>query len=289
MVINHGIDLYREICCALGTDATFADYLGGVRSSGSKLDEPVLARLFDELHAIPFHVQMLSRCSFLHFGSTRQLTESGLELVRHDTGAEPAGTILDICTATYEGGVIDGTDAWIEGCCLRAPLSLAGRNVLVGVDVVEPFELPFGACLDLSPGTDRAGGAAWFVRYYGVDDTFKHAVDAGAMFCGQPLARWLRAAGVEETDVWSADTPAAERTLWNARVFPAEREHAGYRRWSWMLYIDRATVDQKRAFLAADRYSSAEIAVSVDQAAFHARRTEIRLDARRQRALMGIG
>jgi hypothetical protein len=56
-----------------------------------------------------------------------------------------------------------------------------------------------------------------------------------------------------------------------------------------MLDIDRATVGQKRAFLAADRYSSAEIAVRVDHAAFHARRAAIRLDASRQRALMGIG
>jgi fucokinase len=289
IALTHGIDLYREICCALGTDTTLEDYLRGVRSSGSKLAEPVLARLFEELRTIPFHVRMLRQCSFLHFGSTSQLITSGLELIRHDTGAAPYCTILSIGCATHGGGALDGADAWVEGCRLHAPVHLARRNVVVGIDVSEPLELPTGACLDLSPGMNREGRPVWFIRYYGIDDTFKHSVAGGATFCGKPLVAWLRAAGATEAEIWSGDTPEAERTLWNARVSPSESEHAAYRHWRWMLDIDRASPEQKRAFLAADRYSSAEIAVRVDHDAFHSRRAAIRADAIRMQSFVRRG
>jgi len=285
IALTHGIDLYREICCALGTGATFAEYLRTVRSSGSKLEEPVLGRLFAELRTIPFHVQMLGHCSFLHFGSTSQLISSGLELIAHDQGAPPSAAILAVGIATHDSGAIDGVDSWVEGCRLHAALHLDRRNVVVGVDVSEPFELPEGACLDLSPGVNREGRKVWFIRYYGIDDTFKNSVTGGATFCGKPLAAWLRAAGAADSDIWSANVPVSERTLWNARVFPAEGEHGRYRLWRWMLDIDHATAEQKINFLAADRYSSAEIAPRVDQAAFHRRRAAIRADAIRQSLL----
>lgn len=271
IVLTHGIDLYREICCALGTDATFDEYVDAVRSSGSKLEDSVLAGLFPELRNIPFHLQMLRQCSFLHFGSSSQLITSGEELVTLDTGVPPVSTLLTIGTEIESGGSIDGVDSWVEGCRVRAPLRLGGRNVVVGVDVFEPFELEAGACLDLSPGFNRDGRKIWFVRYYSVDDTFKHA-----KFCGRSLSAWLQAAGAADSEIWSGDIPESERTLWNARMFPAETEHEKYRCWQWMLDIDRATAEQKNSFLSADRYSSAEIAVRVDQDAWHASRAAIR-------------
>jgi hypothetical protein len=143
---------------------------------------------------------------------------------------------------------------------------------VTGVDVSEPFELLEGGCLDLSSGVDRHGEKVWFVRYYGVDDSFKHSVREGATFCGRPLTAWLQAAGASDVDIWGSGTADSEHTLWNARVFPGESEHAAYRLWSWMLDIDHATSAQKNSFLAADRYSSAEIAVLVDQDAFHRQR-----------------
>jgi hypothetical protein len=43
-----------------------------------------------------------------------------------------------------------------------------------------------------------------------------------------------------------------------------------------MFDIASATPEQKRGFRSADRYSSAEIAVRADPAAFYARRTALR-------------
>ena len=95
-VLSHGIDLYREICCALGTETTLAHYVRTARASRSMLDEALLASLFAALRPIPLNVQVLDECSFLHFGSTSQLISSGLELVAQDLGAPPATTILAI-------------------------------------------------------------------------------------------------------------------------------------------------------------------------------------------------
>jgi len=274
-ILSHVVDLYREICCAMGTEATLAHYVRTARSSRSLLDEAVLADLFAELRPIPFNVQVVDECSFLHFGSTSQLISSGLELVAQDLGA-PVTTILAIDNDVQGNGAIAGQEAWVEGCRLWAPLRLRGRNVVVGVDVVEPLEMPPGACLDVSAGVDRKGGKVWFIRCCGVDDTFKRSLKEGAVFCGHPLAEWLRASGAPLSSIWDDATPDEERTLWNARLFPAEEECGAFRRWLWMFDMAHATPEQKLGFRCADRYSSAEIAALADQAAFHARRAAIR-------------
>jgi hypothetical protein len=274
--LAHSIDLYREVCCALGTQTTFAHYLTAARSAKSTLDESAVAVLFAELHPIPLNLQVLDACSFLHFGSTSQLISSGLELAAQDLGAPPPSTILAIDNDMQANGVIAGHEVWVEGCRLRAPLRLLRRSVVVGVDVVEPLELPVGACLDVSSGLDRNGRQVCFIRCCGVDDTFKRSMADGATFCGQPLSDWLLAAGVPPSDIWDDATPEQERTLWNASVFPAEEAPGAFRRWLWMFNIACATPEQKLSFRSADRYSSAEIAVRADHAAFHARRAALR-------------
>jgi len=279
-ILSHGIDLYREICCALGTETTLAHYVKTARRCGSTLDEALLESLFADLHSIPLHLQVLDGCGFLHFGSTGQLISSGLELVIQDLGAPPATTILAIDNDVQAGGRINGREAWVEGCRLRAPLHLRRRNVVVGVDVFDPLELPEGACLDVSSGLDRNGGQAFFIRCCGIDDTFKRSMAEGATFCGKPLAEWLQAAGAPVAGIWDDETPEAERTLWNARMFPAGQEHGAFRRWLWMFDVDSATPAQKLEFVSADRYSSAEIAVRADHATFYARRAALRAAAK---------
>jgi fucokinase len=255
-MLAQGIDLYREICCALGTQTTFPHYLAAARSSGSKIAEPLLAEWFDQLTTIPLNLQTLSRCDFLHFGSTRQLVSSGIELITRDCGSPPSETIVAINNDVHPPGRVQGSHCWVEGCRIRAPLVLHRDNVIVGVAVNEPFELPEGGCLDVTSGLDRHGQNVHFIRYYGIDDTFK-----GATFCGRPLTEWLKSAGISHAEIWSTDTPEDQRTLWNARVFPAEKDPGAFRQWLWMLDADHARDEQKRVFLSADRYSSAEIAL----------------------------
>jgi hypothetical protein len=275
-ILSQGLDLYREICCAMGTEVTAEQYVMAANSSGSAWAEQALAALFPALHEIPMTVRVLPRSSFLHFGATRQLTPSGLALLQHDQAAPPAFSRLCLDDEIGEGAEITGSNAWIESCRLSAPLALGGGNVVIGVDVSEPLTLPAEACLDVLAGSDRAGNPVWFVRCYGARDAFKDTVGSGAQFCGKPLLAWLAVAGASPEHVWSGNAPPESRNLWDARVFPAEAQHQGYRRWLWMFDPASATAEQKQAWLAADRYSAAEIALLGDQSAFHLRRAALR-------------
>jgi len=280
-MLDDGIDLYREICCALGTEASLAHYLAEVRRSGGKMDEELLIVLFNGLRPIPLGLQILEHCSFLHFGATRQLISNGIALLARDRGNAPEDTTLSINNAIENSAGIQGHDSWIEGCRIAAPLDLSRRNVLTGLDVVTPLSLPDGACVDVSEGADRNGTRVRFVRCYGVDDTFKNAVDQGASFCGMRLSRWMETAGLWYPDLWPESIPSAERTLWNAHMFPAAPLSGGpepYRRWLWFFSPDDCTDEEREQFLAADRYSAAEIAVLADQSAFHVRRSATRAD-----------
>ena len=274
-ILGCGLDLYREICCALGSAATVSHYIDSAHASGSNWPGQSLAEVFPALHAIPFHVRLVPECRFLHFGSTRQLIESGLALAAEDLGRPPSSTLLRVNCAVSGEGSISGGHSWIEACRITSTLKLSGHNVVAGVDVDAPLTLPPEACLEVLPGRARGGGEVRFVRCYGASDTFKDSVLNDGRFCGRPLLNWLAAAGVQPDEVWpDVDDPAA-RSLWRARVFPALGDARKFRRWLWMYAPESADAAQLRDFRSADRYSAAEIALLADHSAFHQRRAEI--------------
>ena len=89
----------------------------------------------------PFHVNVVSRCSFFHIGSTREL------LARLGKGRE-----------------------WVEGCAIpRGERKLGGRNVVTFVPrEFGPIELAEGECLTCLPV-----GGKWRPIRYRVEDDFK--------------------------------------------------------------------------------------------------------------------
>ena len=273
---EHGLDFYREICCAMGTMGSEEHHIRASRGSKSTWPEELLRELYRHLSPIPFHVQVLPQCGFLHFGMTRQLITSGTHLTRLDHGLTQLEAPLEINTELTDGGSVAGTSSWIEGCMVHSTLTLEGNNVVVGVDVDQPLSLPPGACLDVLRGQDRRGESVWFVRCYGIDDKFKDCAAEGATLCGLPLSGWPEALGIEPEEVWDGDTPPTQRTVWDARVFPAETDAGGFRKWLWMFDPAGATPAERSAWRSADRYSLAQIAVLADQETFHDRRARIR-------------
>jgi fucokinase len=271
-VMTHGLDLYREVCCALGSATTQEHYLHGARSSGSKWEEEALDHIFEILHPMPFHLQTVPHCTFLHFGTTRQLISSGLHLMELDRGSPPATTAIVLNSSVGHGGIITGVNAWVEGCDIRATLTLSGQNVVTGASIRQDLTLPQGACLDLVPGRNREGVPVFFLRCYHIGDTFKDSAIAGGTFCGQPLLHWMATAGASPEEIWAPNEPVDKRSLWEARVFPAVSDPGEFYDWLWLFNIDQATPEQKTVFRTADRYSAAEVALGTNQAAFHARR-----------------
>jgi len=274
LVLDEGLDLYREICCALGSEATAEHHRESSLASGSSWSAEQLAQAYAVLSHVPFSAQVLPQCEFLHFGTTRQLITSGRKLLEHEHQPSGPGVCLKLNNRLTAGGHIQGTESWVEGCQLAAPLKLSGQNVVVGVDVDTPLGLPFGACLDVIAGESRSGREVWFVRAYHIDDTFKDVLDRGATLAGQPLLQWLETVGAKADDVWPDDVPPAKRSLWDARVFPAVASPQSYCNWLWMFDPATASAAEKNAFLRADRYSVAEIALLADMDAFYSRRSK---------------
>jgi galactokinase/mevalonate kinase-like predicted kinase len=271
-----GLDIYREICCALGKDTRQSGYLDEVRGAGSEFDYGTLRSIYRDLRSVPFHVHVVPRLRFLHFGTLQDLIESGRTLISSEMGDSEKGTSVIVNSRVSGRGTILGKNAWVEGCRIEAPLTLAGDNVVVGMDVAAPLALPQGACLDVIEGKGRDGRQGWFVRAYSTDYAFHVGVDKGARLCGRPVLEWLEAMGARPADVWEAERTARERTVWNGRFFPFIREKDDWRDWLWPLEPGKATGRQKEAWAAADRYSLEEIAVRADLDSFHSRRLKIR-------------
>lgn len=275
LMLSQGMDIYREICCALGSEATAEHHLASARASGSKWSEGDLLTLHSLLKSVDLHVQVLPECSFLHFGTSAQMITSGLELLEHDGLPLPEGKLLSINTRVFGDGKLVGHDSWVEGCSVSAPLTLEGHNLVVGADVTEPLTLPRGSCLDILQGKTRDGAATFFVRVYGIADSFKDSSGSGGTWSGRRLDEWLAMLGGEAQTLWDASTAPAGRVLWDARVFPAEASPNGYRKWLWLMDSAQPSAQQMRSFLAAERYSLAEMAILADQEKFHARRIQI--------------
>jgi fucokinase len=275
-VMEHGLDFYREICCAMGRQASADHHVQSARDSGSKWTDAMLGELFKTLSTIPFRMELLAHCDFLDFGTSRGLLRSGARLLQEDLGLSQPPTFLDINNEISAGGGVQGSQSWVEGCRIHAPLTLGGDNVVVGIDVEEPLALPAGMCLDVIGGRDAEGADAWFVRCYGVDDAFKEPVDGGAVFCGRRLSAWLAEVGAGQDEVWSADIEARDRTIWNARLFPAVSTPEGYRQWLWMFDPVGAPESRRQAWRSAQRYSLEQILTLADHKGFYERRACIR-------------
>jgi len=281
-VQRSGLDFYREICCGLGKEAKFADYLKSVRRSGSTLEEQHLRRIFEALSGISFSVSVVPRCGFLHFGTSRQLLRSGKELWSQDTAAPPPSSCLSMNNDISEEGSIIGANSWVEGCRIRAALTLGGENVVIGLDVDAALSLPEETVVDVLKGKDRKGAVAWFVRCYGIDDVFNRPISEGARLANLLLADWLRSMGASEEDIWEREAAPEEKLVWQGRIFPSVSRPQDSRDWLWMLDPAGATPQQKKRWLEADRYSLAEMAVLVSQEEFHKRRQENRAEEMRR-------
>ncbi|MGN0846664.1 MAG: HigA family addiction module antitoxin [Kiritimatiellia bacterium] len=139
--------------------------------------EPRLAACFE---GTPFHVNVLPFCDFFHIGSSRELLAGITEASRTATahaftrGVLAAGTApegLWPFNAVIEASVKGGRAGLVEGCWLKAPVTLGERCILTGVPAActAPIELPQEAGLVCVP----IGRADWTAIAYRLSDDFK--------------------------------------------------------------------------------------------------------------------
>lgn len=277
-VFNCGLDFYQEICCAMGSDTSQALYNQALNQSGSKWPLELRGRIYNALKDVKFSVDVLPFCEFLHFGTSAQITRSGLALLRNDAGVSVLDTCLTINNKIRSGGFIEGKNSWAESCVVDAGLTLCGNNVVSGVDVKKPLVLPEGMCVDCTAGIDGQGRAVTFLRIYGINDGFKEKACEGAAFCNVPIMGWLQSLGIGAEEIWPDYDGCGDitKTLWTAKLFPALSGDFDINRWFWMYDTAKAAKEDIDNWRALERYSLEQIAELTDQQAFFVRRNSIR-------------
>jgi galactokinase/mevalonate kinase-like predicted kinase len=269
---SRGLDLYREVCCAMGSDVDLNQYLARMEKSGSPIEESCLNHIYTFMSDTLFSVYTLSRCDFLHFGTIHQVMKSGMDLWKKDRGTEPEDSVLSVNTIVSEEGCIRGHSAWIEGCVMESSVELGGENALVGIDICEPLVIPEKACIDVMKAVLPIDDSMYFVRIYGIHDRIKDSVDSGSKFCNLPFEEWMNGMGASDEDLWDKRLSLEDRSIWNARVFPAVKSPRDFRAWLWMFEPQKATETQKKEWCSRKKYSFEDMARQVDQDEFYKRR-----------------
>jgi fucokinase len=278
LLTSGGMNFYREICCATGSETTFREYLAAVRGAGSRCDEKDLQRIFESVSSTQAWVIPLAQCDFLHFGTSSQLVESGRALSHAGRQQETGDSVFAVNCSFHAQGGLHGHDCWAEGCRVGAAVEMRGRNLLVGADILHPLVLSRAECVHLVPVVSHDGDREWCVCCYHIDDTFKLEHTGSPVYCGMPLQQWLEHAEARPNDIWPEVTSEYARDLWSARLFPAVTIPSAFSEVLWMLKPRTGTQQQKANWRNARRYSFADILAAADLVSFMAQRADILRD-----------
>ncbi len=277
-IFSKGLDFYREICCAFGSQTQFSDFEKNAYHGGSTWSTSSLKIIYQRLHETKFYMQLLTHCEFLDFGSTQSIIPSAGRLLQEDRGLAGTHAAIDLNNHISDTGQIVGHNAWIEGCSIKNELRVSGQNMVVGVDVAEPLTVPPQMCLDVIEGTVNRR-KVWFVRCYGLNDSFKQPLSSKIQFCGMDIRCWLETIGAKASDIWDAKLKDSQRSLWNAKLFAAVQKPGAYRDFIWMLEPDKASDQDITLWKKSRRYSFEQMLDLADHKQFLQRR--IALTAKR--------
>lgn len=157
---------------------------------------------------------------FYHFGSSREVITSSLELQNKvqdqeriwNKNIKPHPSMF---IQNADSGVIlqpDQKELWIENSTIGSKWRLHGSHVITGIPKNDwEIDLPKGVCLDIIPLSQEPSSYA--IRPYGLHDAFRGGIKAeNTLWMGAPFMEWLdkrylslRELGIDpETDMQDA-------------------------------------------------------------------------------------
>jgi fucokinase len=249
------IDLYRHVTMALTGQWQPEPH-----------DAPELHAFAAGLKGLPFWCSLVDG-DFVHIGTTALFREfmthetrfSSLHPVQRRLVAEPKagapapGVVVD---SVLSGGDDLAAGTLIIECCLSQPVGGGSGSVLHGLDgIPEAIEPAADTVLHQVPVQLPDGRKGVVIRAYGVQDDPKAPAGAGgATWFGRPMLEEFERLGLPAESVWGG-IPAAERTLWNARLFPVTTAEEAWACARWMqrlpgAYSVRRWSDLERLSLA---------------------------------------
>ena len=228
------IDLYQHITMALT----------GQWSAGPD-DAPALHAVAEGLKGFPFWCS-LAEGDFVHVGTTalfrefmtNETTFSASHPVEQrlvtasKAGIRGPGVVVD---SVLSGGADLAVGMVVVECNLNHPVRGASGSMLHGLDGIPgPIESTEDTVIHQVPVRLPDGPRGVVMRTYGVQDDPKALVAGGhATWFGRPLLDELQRLGMAPETVWPG-TPAAEQTLWNARLFPVTAIEGAWDCARWM-------------------------------------------------------
>jgi fucokinase len=235
--------------------------------------EPLGERLLEHLGSVTLFHEKIEGMDFIHLGSTSEvLNHLGFawdgkmsRRVLAETGRAVADS-ASVYLSRLAPGAHVGSNSLILASRLGDGARVGNRCVVMGLDDGgEDLHLPDHCCLWQLPLDAKAGGPAVNVLVCcGVDDDPKSPLPE-ATFCNRNFGDWLARQGIPLDAVWR---PGEERTLWNARLYPARPALAACSVVGWM-WGDRGRDEaMSRRWLSSCRYSMADLNVSADVDAF---------------------
>ncbi len=294
------LNLYGDLLLPLAGSTEYPAYLAD--ESDGPATVPVRAArkvIWNLLRGTPFAVEQVQPAVFVHFGSSREYWQMAADdpdlaaLCGWEGQAASwvgeqvtAFAPLVAINAAVEGAVSPGpAPLLVTDCCLTGPLSWEGPALLSGIDTARPLTLRAGIALDqLSIGEGET-----VTRCFGLSDDPKRAThDSRATFCNRPWTEWLAAARVDPADLWG-DLPDRDRTLWNARLFPARPSREDSLALALPLQQPESAPDGWRErWLAARRLSLGDSAAQADGDRLLAGLTAIEDHVAARRFLAGV-
>ena len=203
-------------------------------------DPPGLHALAEGLRQFPFWCSLVDG-DFVHIGTTalfrqfmtHETTFSRLHPAQHRvvTGPGENGVAID---SVLSGGAVPAGGMVVIECQLNSEIRGGNGAVLHGLDGIrETIEAADGAVIHQVPVELPDGRRGVVMRVYGVQDDPKASAANGATWLGRPMLDELHRLGLSPDDVWPG-IPAAERTLWNARLFPVSTPEEAWACAQWM-------------------------------------------------------
>lgn len=231
------LNLYGDLLLPLSRSTTFESYLADM-SDGLATPAVQSARqvIWEQLRGTPFTVERLQPAMFVHFGTSHEYWHmiaaderlaqtcgwTSQAVAWLDEATQQVDDRLVLINAAVEGMVEVGSQpVLVVDSHLAGGFSCQDAAVVAGVDTAQSLALAQNVVLHQMPVD---GG--FVTRIFGLLDDPKHAAgDPSATFMNRPWADWLAEAGIAAEALWP-DLAPAERTLWNAQLYPvaADRE-----------------------------------------------------------------
>jgi len=224
------LSLYGDFLYPLASDSTLEDFYKE-KPEGAFCPELMAARqkIWEALRPFRMKLLRLVPAKFIHFGTTGEilkLMSSGVKDYEELGWSRHVGSSYDNQVAGYNSVLsshaVCGQNCYLEVSYVHHGAELGDHVLLSYIDVYDE-KIPSNVVVH---GLKQKDGN-FVARIYGTEDNPKAVLESAeesgtgsgnCIFLGVPLRQLLERNGIAEKELWEE---GEERTIWNARLYPA--------------------------------------------------------------------